>query len=293
MGVGAFALLCAMAVPASAGLSPDPRLGDTLLGKSNGIAYVSDPDFAAAATFVDVQTACPDTPGPWRIASGGFSLVGGADSTQQVASSIPADLDDMYGDNDTKLDDFWRLSADVSVGTTATSYAICTKWSGLKQKRVPVPDSPSGERKVVTKCGKGQVSGGGGSISTTDSYVSSMAPRGAKRWRFAAFDTTGGIGGMDNYVVCARDRDFQIFKDSAGVPAGGSSVLVVAECSLGESVVGGGAKSSGAPGTLSLRASQPYDSSDPDTIPSNGWVVRAFSTDPGAQELTSYAICSG
>ena len=57
-------------------------------------------------------------------------------------------------------------------------------------------------------------------------------------------------------------------------------------------MVGGGAKSSGAPGTLSLRTSRPYDTSDADSIPSNGWVARAFSTDPGIQELTAYAICA-
>ena len=292
--VGASALACAMALPASAGMAPDPRPGDTLLGKSDGIAYVSDPEFAAMATSTETGTACPETPGKWRIAGGGFSLVGGADASQRVGSSAPADLLDFYGDDDLQRDDYWRTGAVVSVGTTVTSYAICTKWDGLKQKEIEVPDSDSGERSHVAKCGPGKkISGGGGAIATSDSYASSMFPKKARRWKFSAYDTIGGIGGMANYVVCTPNRDFQIFKETAGVPAGGSSVLVIAECSLGESVVGGGAKSSGAPGTLSLRASQPYDSSDPDAIPSNGWAVRAFSTDPGSQELTSYAICSG
>ncbi|HYH61352.1 MAG TPA: hypothetical protein VD766_05760 [Solirubrobacterales bacterium] len=284
-----------MALPASAGMAPDPRPGDTLLGKSGGVAYVSDPDFAAMATSTETGAACPDTPGKWRIVGGGFSLVGGADASQRVASSAPADLLDLYGDDDLKRDDFWRIAAVVSVGTTVTSYAICTKWSGLKQKEVTVPDSDSGERSHVAKCGPGKkVSGGGGGISTSDSYVSSMFPKNkSRRWKFSAYDSIGGIGGMHNYVVCARDRDFQIVKDEVSVPAGASSVLFAAECFPGQSVVGGGAKSSGAPGTLSLRASQPYDSSDPDAIPSNGWEARAFSTDPGSQTLRVYAICHG
>jgi hypothetical protein len=57
-------------------------------------------------------------------------------------------------------------------------------------------------------------------------------------------------------------------------------------------VVGGGVKTSGAPGTLSLRVSAPADDGDVDDIPQNGWVVRAYNTDPGFQKITAYAICS-
>jgi hypothetical protein len=290
-GTGAF--LGAVAL-AGAGAATDPRLGDTLLGKSGGVAYVSDSEFAAGASFLDAAATCPDLPSSkWRITGGGFALTGGADAGQAVASSHPADLDESFGDGDQAIDDWWRASADVSIGTTITSYAVCTKWSGLKHKNKAVPNSPSGERSNIVKCGRGKVSGGGGSISTSDSYVSSMFPRKGKRWKFSAFDTLGGIGGMSNYVICARGRSFQIVKDEVSVPAGGSSVLLAAECFPGQSAVGGGAKSSGAPGTLSLRASQPYDTADLDSIPSNGWAVRAFSTDPGVQTLRVYAICHG
>jgi hypothetical protein len=278
---------------ALAGGPTDPRPGDALLGKSGGVAYVSDPEFAAAATFVGAAAACPELPSKWRLAGGGFELTGGADATQVVATSVPSDLENTFGDDDKTIDDWWRVSAGVSIGTTVTSYAVCTKWSGLKYKNKAVPDSPSGERSHIVKCGRGKVSGGGGSISTSDSYVSSMFPRKRKRWKFSAFDTAGGIGGMNNYVICARGRSFQTFKDEVSVPAGGSSVLLAAECFPGQSVVGGGAKSSGAPGTLSLRASQPYDTADADSVPSNGWAVRAFSTDPGVQTLKVYAICHG
>src|SRR5215210_1313982 len=101
---------------ANAGMAPDPRPGDTLLGKSDGISYVTDADFAAMATFTETGAACPNDPGKWRIAGGGFEVTGGADATQVVASSIPADLLDVYGDNDLKMDDYWRVSAGVSVG---------------------------------------------------------------------------------------------------------------------------------------------------------------------------------
>jgi hypothetical protein len=119
-----------------------------------------------------------------------------------------------------------------------------------------------------------------------------MFPKGKRKWRFAAWDGAGGNGGMFTYFVCVPDREFQIIKDQVTVPAGGSSVLLAAECFPGQRVVGGGAKSSGAPGTLSLRESRPYDTSDADEIPSDGWSVRAFSTDPGSQTLKVFAICA-
>src|SRR5687767_7037839 len=122
-GIGALAL----ASSADAGMAPDPRPGDTVLGKSDGISYVSDPDFAAMQTSLEGGAACPETPGKWRVIGGGFELTGGADSTQRVASSTPQDLLDLYGDDDLITDDFWRIGAVVSVGTTLTTYATCAK----------------------------------------------------------------------------------------------------------------------------------------------------------------------
>jgi hypothetical protein len=136
---------------ASAGMAPDPRPGDTVLGKANGLTYVSDADFANMQTSTETGATCPDVPGKWRIAGGGFSIEGGADSTQVLGGSTPTDMLDLYGDNDLEMDDFWRVSATVSVGTTVTSYAICTKWDDLKYKRIDVPDSASGERSHIVK----------------------------------------------------------------------------------------------------------------------------------------------
>ena len=52
MAVGIGLAFCAADL-ASAGMAPDPRPGDTLLGKSGGIAYVYDPDFAGMATSLE------------------------------------------------------------------------------------------------------------------------------------------------------------------------------------------------------------------------------------------------
>ena len=34
-----------------------------------------------------------------------------------------------------------------------------------------------------------------------------MFPKKFNQWKFSAYDTIGGIGGMNNYVVCVRNRD--------------------------------------------------------------------------------------
>jgi len=285
-------LLLGVVPVANGGMAPDPRPGDTFLGKSDGISYVSDPDFAAMAMSLEGGAACPDAPGKWRVTGGGFELSGGADATQRIVSSAPSDLLDLYGDDDSVRDDFWRIGAVVSVGTTLTTYVTCAKWDSIKQKGIEVPGSSSGERKHVAKCGRGEISGGGGSIGSSNSYVSSMFPKSLTRWSFKAFDGVGGIGGMNNYIVCVRNRDFEREKRAFTAPANASSDIITATCPANRSVVGGGVKSGGAPGDLSLRTSKPADDGDVDDIPQNGWSVRAYNTTSDEQAITAFAICS-
>ena len=276
----------------NAGMAPDPRPGDTVLGKSDGITYVSDPDFAAMAMSLEGGATCPDVPGKWRVTGGGFELSGGADATQRIASSAPSDLLDLYGDDDLVRDDFWRIGAVVSVGTTLTTYVTCAKWDSIKQKAVEVPDGSASERKHVAKCGRGQISGGGGGIGSSNSYVSSMFPKSLTKWSFRAFDGVGGPGGMNNYFVCVRNRDLTRESRAFTAPANASSDIITATCPANRSAVGGGAKSGGDPGALSLRTSMPADDGDADDIPQNGWAVRAYNTTAQEQDIKAFAICS-
>ena len=293
VGVGAaIAVALAAAAPAGAGMAPDPRPGDVALGKSDGIAYVSDPDFAAAAMSLEGGAACPDAPGKWRVTGGGFELSGGADATQRVLGSAPSDILDVYGDNDSKSDDYWDVSAVVSIGTTLETYATCAKWDVIRPKRIDVPNSSSGERKHVARCKRGKISGGGGGIGSGGSYVSSMFPKSLTRWSFKALDAADGAGSVDAYVVCVRGQDLTRVKSTTPVPPSASSPEVTAECPAGRSVVGGGAKSSDVPGALSLRATRPVDDGDAGAVPEDGWAVRAHNTTAAPQELTAFAICA-
>ena len=159
--------------------------------------------------------------GSGRSREAASQVSGGADSTHRVAGSHPSDLLDFYGDDDLILDDYWRVAAGVSIGTTVTSYAICTKWSGLKYKSKSGPGLrhrralPHRQVRPRADLGRRRKHLDHGQLRELD-----VPEEEGKQWKFSAFDTIGGIGGMNNYVVCARGQTFQIVKDNVNCPGG-------------------------------------------------------------------------
>ena len=281
-----------LASPALAGMAPDPRPGDTLLGKEGGLAYVSDPETATDPGLTQAYAACPDAGGPWRLTGGGLVTSGSdPESGFEIKASRPLDMLDLYGDDDSELDDYWDASVKVPVDSTVEAFAICAKWDRLKQKHVDVPDSPTGNRTATNQCARGKVSGGGGFIATTGSYISSMYPKGDNRWRLSLVDAIGGIGGMGNYLICARGQDLRVRVDSVQVPVGESRAAFV-RCESGEHVTGGGGRSAGAPGAMNLYTSYPLDLGDSDEAPDDAWQANAYNRSASPKKLKAYAICA-
>jgi streptogramin lyase len=90
------------------------------------------------------------------------------------------------------------------------------------------------------------------------------------------------------YVECLADAPRAVVTQrsaSGSVPANASGV-VVAACTSGETLVGGGFDLSAAPTTLELRADAPQ-------TPESGvsWAVAAMNRDAAAQPVTAYAEC--
>ena len=277
---------------APAGMAPDPRPGDTLLGKEGGLAYVSDAEGVTNPEYTEALAACPQTPGPWRIAGGGFQISGSEpESGFTLSASRPLDLLDAYGDNDDDNDDYWQASGDAPLTSTFESFAVCAKSNRLKQKRLDVPDSPSSDRSVTFRCSRGRISGGGGFIATSDSFISSIFPADGKRWKVRLFDTVGGNGGMEAWVICARGFDLDIRRDSSRVPAGESRASFV-RCPSGSHVIGGGAKSTGAADAMNLYASYPLDLTDPGVAPDDAWQANAYNRSATAKKIKAYVICA-
>lgn len=283
----------ALAGVAVAGMAPDPRPGDTLLGKEGGFAYVSDPETVSNPDFTAARAACPDAGGEWRITGGGLVIRGPMpESTFTVTSSRPLDLLDLYGDDDDDNDDYWEGSVDAPVASTLETFAICAKSQRIKHIRLDVPDSPTADRKVALSCSERRVVGGGGFIATSNSFISSLYPAGLKRWKLSLFDFQGGIGGMESWVVCARGIDTTIRTDQVNVPPG-EARTAFARCHSDEHVTGGGAKAAGAADATNLYASYPVDTGDNDDATDDAWRAGSYNRSAAPRKLKAYAICAG
>ena len=292
-GLGALITWAFFVSPASAGMAPDPRPGDTLLGKAGGLAYVNDPETVTNPDFTNALAACPNAGGQWRLTGGGFQVTGqDAESSFTVAVSRPLDMLDLYGDDDEDYDDYWDTYTASPVGSVFTSFAICTKSEAIRHKREDPGDHSSGNRSAREHCSKGKVVGGGGFIATSDSFLGSTYPRSESQWRIRVFDTIGGIGGMEIWVICARGMPVSIAEKSVEVPPG-EARAVVARCDAGEHVTGGGVNGSRVASDMNLYGSYPIDLGDPDAIPDDGWQGNAYNRSGVPKVLRAYAICTG
>lgn len=281
-----------LAAPAQAGMAPDPRPGDTLLGKEGGLAYVSDPETVTNPEFTAALAACPSAGGRWRITGGGFQIAGlMPESMFTLSASRPLDLLDAYGDDDDDFDDYWQSSADAPAGSTLESFAICARSDRLKHKRLDVPDSSSSDRMATLECSRGKVVGGGGFIATSNSFITSLYPGGDDRWKVRLHDVLGGIGGMEAWAVCWRGQDVTVRSERVDVPAG-DALSAFARCRAGEHVTGGGAKAAGAADATNLYASYPVDLGDSDSAPDDGWQGSIYNRSASAKKLKAFAVCA-
>jgi hypothetical protein len=279
--------------PAQAGMVPDPRPGDEFLGKEGGLAYVVDAETVTNSSYTEANAACPQAGGAWRVVGGGFEVQGAPpESERRLSASRPLDMHDSYGDDDDELDDFWQTSIAAPLASTLETYAICSRWARVKQRFVSVPNGPSGERQATNRCARGELSGGGGFIATSGSFISSMYPKDESRWTLELADALGGIGGMGNYWVCVRGEDLRLGAASESVPSGEAGAAFV-RCDNGRHVTGGGARAGGAPSAMNLFASYPVDLGDPDDAPDDAWLVGAYNRSASAKTLKAYAICAG
>jgi len=272
---------------AFAGSQPDPRPGDKQLGTKGGIAYVSDTAISTNPLYTQSDATCPKLDNGWRIAGGGFRI---GDKAGSLSASRPLDIYLSFGDDDLDPDEFWEASGDAAVGKKLSSFAICMKEPKLKYVRVDTPDGDSVQRSAVDSCpGRTRPTGGGGFIATSDSYISSLFPKGKSKWSIGVYDTIGGSGGMTSDFVCLRAKPKRAAERTT-VPAA-KTKAVKATCPSKAHVTGGGARFSGDPGDGKLLASYPIDGRDADHVPDDGWKVQGYNTAPGPLTLKAFAIC--
>jgi hypothetical protein len=286
IAIAAFLLLASQAF---AGSQPDPRPGDKQLGTKGGIAYVSDTVTSSNPVYTESDATCPKLDKGWRIAGGGFRV---GDKAGSLSASRPLDIYLSFGDDDLDPDEFWEASGDLALGKKLSSFAICIKEPKLHYVRADTPDGDSAPRSATDSCpGRTRPTGGGGFIATSNSYITSLFPKGRSKWSVGLYDAIGGIGGMTSDFVCLKAKPKRAAKE-ATVPAA-KTKAVKATCPSDSHVTGGGARFSGDPGDAKLLGSYPVDGKDADHVPDDGWKAQGHNDTVGPLQLKAYAICRG
>ncbi len=285
-----------LGAPAIAGGPDDPVGGETQLGTTAGIKYVSETlDVGSSghfgAPYEAAWIACGSHTSPWKPTSGG-ARIKGSQTDNYLAAHRPMDLDNPFEqpDNET-TDDWWDTTVHSILGRSLTGYAVCTQ-RALRYVLTDTPGATSSERTGSTSCpGNRRLVGGGSFIATTGSFINSSYPGRGNTWQARIFDTVGGAGGMQTYAVCRNAGGVKVYTARSRPIAAGAVRAVTVKCPGARHVIGGGGRISGAIAKAHLAASQPIDSKDARSVPDDGWRVIVSNDTGGPKRATAYAIC--
>ena len=116
-------LLCVS--PALAGGPEEPVGGEVELGKAEGLKHVAE-QVMWDTNFESLSVACGANNGPWHPTGGGVTM--SATRADSIEALGPMDLDaPLESPDNLKLDDYWKSSVGMAVGTQITAWAVCTK----------------------------------------------------------------------------------------------------------------------------------------------------------------------
>jgi hypothetical protein len=284
---------------AVAGVTPDPDTNDLDRGTTGGLRYASDSEafnLDNAGFASDISGCGPDD---WHIVGGGVKLAGPSAKNRTFATTTPYDWLDL----DTVPEDGWRVAGYGGAAGNLTAFSICQEAPQPNYVGgAELPDSPGNVRKFKQACGagNGRVVGGGGSISTAQSFQSQSypfdGPDGDSKpddgWAARFYDTVGGIGGARLRAVCRTGEEvsYRTATDTARRNGGANAT---AHCGAGTHVSGGGAKIVGPGAQVHLADSYPADDGDANATPDDGWKGAAYNDSSRRRKLTVYAICLG
>ena len=288
----AFATLGAGA--ALAGSEPDPDTGDTDLGTS-GLRYSSDSEAFNLSNLGYARAVAGCGPETLHTAGGGVKLTGPGAADRRHSTTAPYDWYDL----DTAPEDGWVASGYGQSAGTLTTFAICISKPQPTYLTSAVADSDHRVRSAERDCepGDGKAIAGGGSIATSESFMSQSYPTDDgdgnatpdDGWAIRVYDTVDGMGGMSLRVVChSGPVTYASSQDSAG-PGHGASAT--APCTAGTHVAGGGAKMSGPGGQVHLAGTHPVDGEDGNLVPDDGWKASGFNDSSRRRTLTTFATC--
>jgi hypothetical protein len=279
----------------AAGLIPalaSPARADVNLGTVGGLTYVSDetapvPPPGQAGLHI---AQCP--PGT-KLLGGGARIPGfGADAHLNVMS--PTTVEGTRGGFGLY---FWNQSG---AAKTAIAHATCGQ-GPASSLRVESDETGSAPDALTLKapCKDGEsVSGGGVYLggAVNEAFVNSSYPfdggdpgnKPDDGWK-ARVQNRAGLGKLvTTYAVCS-DRAWTYRRSDREILANDDAGYI-ADCEGPGHLVSGGVKIRGPAGETVLRALSPYDSSDGDLAPDDGFDMNT-ANDGGDRTATLFAIC--
>jgi len=271
------------------GSTPDPNIGDTVLGTGHGLRYTSDGDTLDQGNDGYAHPFVGCGPAKRHVVGGGFTLKGPPAGSQRIGLESPLD----YTDSDMKRDDGWAVSGYGSTTGALTAISICEKGTTPTYRHIAPPPSSNPVRSDTVSChaGDGHVVGGGVAISTAFSFISASHPtdgadadnRPDDGWSGRVLDQIGGGGGFDLTAICQPGAvSYPTRETEVGTGQGGTAL---ASCPHGTHISSGGGKITGPGAEVHLEDSYPVDGAH--------WKTVAFNSSPSKQTLTAYAVCLG
>jgi hypothetical protein len=294
-----FGAALALAIPTSvsiAGVPTDPNLHDTVLGTVGGLRYAMDSaPYGGSDGSANVEAGCGASS---SHLIGGGALAGGSASLAWQSF----DRGDDYTDADSNPDDGFLAGGYGPAGKTFISYSICAKNVSLEYPYTTVPNQPTHDRTGTAKCSgpNWRVTTGSVAIATTDSWATTSFPIDGTDadttrddgWKGTAYDTIGGMGGYSISAICAKGLNLRYVQKAGPTLTTGHASRVSVSCGTGH-VVGGGVNVTGSQHQTRLVISAPYDGSDADHIPDDGWLSEVYGVSGASRTVTAYAICVG
>ncbi len=279
-GTGVFFWLAAVALSLALGA---PSAGAADLGTAGGITYLkkSAPIADAASGTGTASVKCPHGE---STAGGGFWISGAGGGVSSASSSGRKWKTEAY-------------HASAETGSKITAWHECAATRRTEHRSVTQSVSSSSVFNPIASCYDGLIAGGG--FRTTgpalDWRIGVEQPEDGvdpgyeddDGWFINAVHYTSSASALTVDAFCLTGPPPTINDRPAA--ASGSAVTDRVGCGRSGSISGGGVSFS--PYLPDLLGSRPYDGSDRDSIPDDGWEIRFTRTSSTALDYTIYAIC--
>ena len=268
--------LVACAWAATALGAPVAHGGSTIpLGSAHGLSY-----FQADQPGVTTPAGPTANCGEGKFVTGGGGSISGPADAARLTATRPADA---------LLSGWTAEGAQLAGGAkTVSAFAICAATAGnYVQDSTAFGAGASGDD---ASCGTAQVSGGGVSSEEANFLYYQLLPDMPTSWRADALHTSNDSETMTVYAVCSSVLDLRYRRsDRVRVPSGSEGTARV-RCGRRQAVTGGGFETRSDFGPWPL-ASRPFDGSDGNAVPDDGWTARIYNDSQADVRLFAHAIC--